>query len=160
MMPISVFENRFETPVTFVLEPDDEQHELPPLARIGVRYSFKPGVDERTFADLGERTIRFWCDAELREIEIVHPAPFDLLLWDICVNGGCCGGPAEHVADLLPKQGSVTAVEFARLVIQAEGGGSNESWLAAKFVEHMGGSSAPAGALVQNLANPFDAAVE
>lgn len=156
-MPISVFENRSEGPLTFILEPEEVHHELPPLARIGIRYSFGSGTLDRTFADIGERTIRFWCDSEAREVEIVQPNAFDLLLWDICVKGGCCGGPAAHVTDLLPSDGVVTAEEFARLVIQAEEGGSNEEWLAAKFVERMGSSSVPAEALVQNLSNPFDA---
>jgi hypothetical protein len=157
-MPISVFVNTQEVPVTFIVEPDDEQHEVPPLAKIGVRYSFGQGVIDRTFVHVGERTVWLWCDAEIREIEIVSPTPFDLLLWDICVNGGCCGGSAMHVTDLLPQKGTITAAEFAKLVIQAEEGGSNEAWLAARFVEHMGSSLAPAEALVQNLANPFDSA--
>jgi hypothetical protein len=156
-MPISVFENRFEEPITFVLEPDEVRYELPPLARIGIRYSSGSGTVDRTFADIGERTIRFWCDSEVRDVEIVEPNAFDLLLWDICVKGGCCGGPAAHVTDLLPSGGVVTAEEFARLVIQAEGGGGNEGWLAAKFVERMGSSSMPAETLVQNLSGPFDA---
>ncbi|WP_137864532.1 MULTISPECIES: hypothetical protein [unclassified Sphingomonas] len=155
-MPISVFENGSEEPVTFILDPGDVHHELPPLARIGVRYSFGLGLVDRTFADIGERTIRFWCEGEMRDVEVVQPNAFDLLLWDICVKGGCCGGPASHVTDLLPSNGIVTAAEFASLVIQAEGGGGNEEWLAAKFVERMGSSSMPAQALVQNLAQPFD----
>jgi hypothetical protein len=155
-MPISVFENGSDEPVTFILDPGEVHHDLPPLARIGVRYSFGLGADDRTFADIGERTIRFWCNGEVRDIEVVQPSAFDLLLWDICVKGGCCGGPAADVTDLLPSEGVVTAEEFARLVIQAEEGGSNEGWLAAKFVERMGSSSVPAQALVQNLAQPFD----
>jgi hypothetical protein len=50
----------------------------------------------------------------------------------------------SHVTDLLPSNGVVTAAEFANLVIQAEGGGGNEEWLAAKFVERMGSASMPA----------------
>ncbi|MGV3455576.1 hypothetical protein [Sphingomonas sp.] len=156
-MPISVFENRVEEPVTFILEPGEVQYALPPLARIGIRYSFGPGAVDRTFAYIGHCTIRFWCDSEVRDVEIVQPNAFDLLLWDICVKGGCCGGPATHVTDLLPSQGVVTAEDFARLVIQAEEGGSNEEWLAAKFIERMGSSSVRAETLVQNLSNPFDA---
>lgn len=157
-MPISVFENRFETPVTFILEPGGEQHELPSLAKIGVRYSFSVGQADQTFTDIGHGIITFWCDAQLRETEIVHAGPFNLLLQDICVNGGCCGGAEVRVVDLLSEQGTVTAADFARLVLQAEGGGSDESeaWLVAKFVEHMGGTSVPAAALVQTIANPFD----
>lgn len=155
-MPVSVFENRFEAPLKFSLEPGDETYELPPLTKVGVRYSFALGEVNRTFADFSEGHIRFWCNAEARDVEITYPSPFDLLLWDICVNGGCCGGPAAHVTDLLPKHGTITATEFAQLVIQAEEGGSNEAWLATKFTEHMGQSSAAAEALVQNLANPFD----
>ena len=123
-MPISVFENRVEEPVTFILEPGEVQYALPPLARIGIRYSFGPGAVDRTFAYIGHCTIRFWCDSEVRDVEIVQPNAFDLLLWDICVKGGCCGGPATHVTDLLPSQGVVPAEDFSSLVLQSDEGGS------------------------------------
>jgi hypothetical protein len=83
-MPVTVFENTTTEPLSFSLEPDGERYEVPPLARIGVRYSFENGTVDRTFADVGENSIRFWCDAGNREIEVVHPTPFDLLL---CVSG-------------------------------------------------------------------------
>ncbi|MES2175894.1 MAG: hypothetical protein V4523_18395 [Pseudomonadota bacterium] len=151
-----MFENRFEEPIIFVLEPGEVRHELPPLARIGVRYSSGSQGFDRTFTDIGERTIRFWCGSDEREVEIVKPNAFDLLLWDICVKGGYCGGPTAHVTDLLPSKGVVTAAQFATLVVEAEGDGGNEGWLATKFAEHMGSSSAPAEMLVQTLENPFD----
>ena len=167
-MPISVFENSFDEPITFFLEPNDEQHQLAPGARIGVRYSFAPDQVDRTFADVGARGIRYWCDSEHREVEIVYPDAFDLLLHDICVKGGFCGGLVKdqpiHGTDILPTTGIVTAEEFATLVLRAESDGGSppakvERWsamLQSKFVEHLGHSSVSAGALVQNLAQPFD----
>ncbi|MGV3478490.1 MAG: hypothetical protein ACO1O3_00960, partial [Sphingobium sp.] len=163
-MPISVFENRFDEPIVFSLEPHDERHELPPLARIGVRYSFGPDQMDRTFADVGRNEIRFWCDSEHREVEIIYPNAFDLLLYDICVKGGFCGGlvndQPSHVTHLLPTTGIVTAEEFATLVLRAEGDeGSQpanvERWserLQSQFVARMGRSSVPATELAQNLA--------
>ena len=85
-MPVAVFENTTPKPLTFVLEPNDEQYEVPVLARVGVRYSFEEGAVDRTFADVGEHVIRFWCDSKDRDVQIVHPTPFDLLLWDVCVS--------------------------------------------------------------------------
>jgi hypothetical protein len=168
-MPISVFENSFDEPITFLLEPNDEQYEFAPQARLGVRYSLAPDQNDRTFADVGRHGIRFWCDSQHREVEIVHPTAFDLLLHDICVQGGFCGGLVEdqaiHVTDILPTSGMVTSEEFAILVLQAEGDGGSppakvERWsalLQSKFVEHMGQSSVPAEVLVRNLTMPFDA---
>lgn len=167
-MPISVFKNYFDEPITFLLEPNGEQYELAPQARIGVRYSFAPDQVDRTFAYVGRHDITFWCDSEHREVDIVHPNAFDLLLHDICVKGGFCGGLVEdqpiHVTDILPTKGVVTPEEFATLVLQAEGEGGRppanvERWsarLQSKFVEHMGQSPVPAEALIQNLAEPFD----
>ena len=167
-MAVSVFENSCDKALTFILEPNREVYNLPPLAKIGVRYSFDPGVDERTFADFGEHHIRFWCDSKRRDVEIISPNSFDLLLQDICVRNGFCGGIANgqptHVTDLLPAGGLVTADEFARLVIRAEHDGDDPSdkvkrWtklLTAKFVEHMGAIEAPAEALQRNLELPFD----
>ena len=154
--------------MTFTLEPNDEQYELPPLAKIGVRYSFEVGADDRTFADFGNHTINFWCDSKPRDVEIIGPSRFDLLLWDICGGNGFCGGIVNnrptHVTDLLPASGMVSAEEFARLVIRAEDDGGDppnkvERWteqLKAKFIRHMGGGEAPAASLQRNIVVPFD----
>lgn len=167
-MPVTVFENTTSKPLTFVLEPNDQHYEVPVLARVGVRYSFAEGAVDRTFADVGEHVIRFWCDSQNRDVEIVHPTPFDLLLRDVCVRLGFCGGlvngKPSHLTDLLPDVGVVTAEEFAKLAISAEGGPPSSSdqqrrWvavLADAFFEHLGTASAPAESLVQNLAQPFD----
>lgn len=153
----------------FIIEPDEEGYDLPPLARIGVKYIFGPDSNDRVLADIGEHEIRFWCDSPQRRVEIVHSNAFDLLLWDICVHQGCCGavvdGKPVHVTDLLPASGVVTAAQFAELVIRAEGEAdaapaSIAQWtarLSASFVQHMGGESAPAEALMGNFAQPFDA---
>jgi hypothetical protein len=168
-MPISVFENHREEAIAFLLEPNDERYELPPLARIGVRYSFGEGEVDRTFSYVGSHGISFWCDSQNRQVEIIHPNAFDLLLWDICVGHGFCGGVVNgqptHVTDLLPATGMVTAEGFAELVIRADGDGQSPAdkhirWVAslgAMFIKHMKSASVPAETLVQNLAQPFDA---
>ena len=123
-MPITVFENTTAKSLTFILEPDEQQYEVPRLARIGIRYSATEGVTGRTLVDIGEYGMRFWCDSEDREVEIVYPTPFDVLLWDMCVNLGFCGwsvnGKPIRVVDLVPTAGVVTAEEFAKLAIIAE----------------------------------------
>ncbi|MDP1912362.1 hypothetical protein [Brevundimonas sp.] len=167
-MPVTVFENTTAESLSFLLEPDGERYEVPTLARIGVRYSFENGAVDRTFSDVGEKGIRFWCDAKKREVEVVHPTPFDLLLWDMCVRLGFCGGLVNgnptHVKDLLPEVGVVTAEEFAKLAINAECDvqsppDQQARWVAllsTAFIERMGASWVFAEALVQNFAQPFD----
>jgi hypothetical protein len=167
-MQVTVFENTTEKSLTFILEPNEQQYELPRLARIGVRHSVNDGVMGRTFADLGEHRIRFWCDSQDPEVEIVYPTSFDLLLWDMCVNLGFCGwtvnGQPTHVVDLIPKAGMITAEAFARLAISADGDDQgtaeqHQRWidrLSAAFIKHMGALSVPAQNLTQNLAQPFD----
>ncbi len=138
------------------------------LQEFGVRYSFDEGTVERTFADFGGGMIRFWCESQNREVELVYPTPFDLLLFDVCVRLGFCGGLVNdkptHVKGLLPATGTVTAEQFARLAISAECDQRSspdkearwEAKLVAAFIEHLGAASVPAESLVQNLAQPFD----
>lgn len=167
-MHIAVFENTTEKPLTFVVEPNLEQYEVPVLAKIGVRYSFKKGAAERTVVQVEEGIIRFWCESENRDVELVSPTPFDLLLRDVSVRLGFCGGLVNdmptHVTDLLPANGVVTAEGFAKLAISAECDQRSspdkelrwEAMLAAAFIEHFGAASVPAASLVQNLALPFE----
>ncbi|MDF7777056.1 hypothetical protein P1X14_17495 [Sphingomonas sp. AOB5] len=165
-MPIAVFENHRDEALTFIIDPSGQVFEVPPLARIGVRYAFASGAPEWTSASHGERSISFWCDAPGIEVEIVHPMPFDRLLWALCVTYGCCGGIVDgepvHVTDLLPGAGTVTASQFALAALAAEGiddGDARARWmprLEALFRKHMGADEMPAEALARNLANPFD----
>lgn len=150
------------------MQPSDESYELPTLAKIGVRYSVAEGATDRTFTDVGDHRVYFWCEAADRKVEIVHPTAFDLLLWDMCVRLGFCGGVVNdkptHVTDLLPTTGMVTAEEFAASAIRAENDvqsppAKHDRWMAMltdKFLEHMGAPSVPASALTRQLANPFD----
>lgn len=167
-MPIAVFENTTDKPLTFVLEPRREQYEVPVCAKVGVRYFCEEGAVERTFVDIGDGVIRFWCDSQDRDVELVNPTPFDLLLRDVCVRLGFCGGLVNdkptHVTDLLPATGLVRAEEFAKLAISAEcdqrsSPDKEARWsamLAAAFIEHLGATAVPADSLVQNSALPFD----
>lgn len=150
------------------MEPNEEQFELPQLARIGIRYSFGDGLVDRTFAHVSKHGIRFWCDSPDREVEIVYASQYDLLLWNMCVGGGFCGGLSKgepiSVNMLLPATGMVSAEDFAALALRGEGDGGSppahvERWTAFlrdKFIEYMGRSSVPVEELKQNLAEPFD----
>lgn len=167
-MQVSIFENSGDDPLTFTIEPCDQRYEVPPLAKIGVRYAFADGTANWTSTDVGKHSISFWCDAAEIEVEIVHPGAFDRLLWALCVGHGFCGGivndePA-HVTDRLPSGGVVTAKQFALLAIACEGDGEEEParrdrWVAsivALFREHMCADSVPTERLTRNYANPFD----
>src|SRR4051812_23856595 len=146
-MPIVEFENRDRTPLMLMIEPSGERHEVPHLARAGIRYSLQEGVEDRCYSAVSAQEISFWCDADSYEIEIVCPSAAGRLLWEICVGGGWCGGIVDgkptSVDDLLPATGSVTAREFASLAVQASGWPANEppkehdlDWISAKFIEH------------------------
>jgi hypothetical protein len=165
-MTIAVFANQRDATLKLVIEPTDEEFEIPQLATIGVRYTPK-NDDSRTYTSVSEGWISFWCDADSYEVDIVYPTAFDRLLWDICVTGGWCGGFLEgeyvHVKDLLPKTGTVTARDFARLAVSEDGWPDAASvpakhlaWLEEKFVLHLGAESVPAEDLRQNLAQPFE----
>ena len=45
---------------------------------------------------------------------------FDTLIRDACAIYGNCGSDDVHIRDLLPKSGTLTAEEFARLMLTAE----------------------------------------
>lgn len=166
-MPIAAFENRHEAPLILVVEPWGEKHEIPHLSTAGIRYVLKEGDEDRSYCGVYEGQIDFWCNADSYEIDIVHPSAFDRLLWDTCANGGWCGGLVDgkptHVTDLLPETGTITAQEFARLAIRADGWPESEPvpdkhlrWLEAKFIEHLGAPIVNADDLRQILARPFD----
>ncbi|MBV7258171.1 hypothetical protein [Erythrobacter crassostreae] len=45
---------------------------------------------------------------------------FEKLVYDACVIYGNCGTGDTHIYDFLPKAGTLTADEFARLMLKAE----------------------------------------
>jgi len=150
-----------------VIEPLHEHYEVPHLATAGIRYRPDEGEEDRSTSVVGEDQIDFWCNAHAVEVDIVHPSPYEKLLWDICVNLGFCGGLVNgvptHVSDLLPADGTIDAEAFAALAIQAEGGWdvdqARRRWsetLEAKFVEHLGSREVPVGALKEIQRRPFD----
>ena len=168
-MTIAAFENRRETPLVLVIEPWGEKHEIPHLSTAGVRYALKDGAEDRSYSVVSDNQIDFWCNADSYEIEIVHPSAYDRLSWDICVNGGWCGGIVDgkptRVDDLLPEVGTVTAEEFAKLTARADGWPESKPvdekhlrWLEAKFVEHLGSPSVSTDVLRQITARPFEGA--
>ena len=72
---------------------------------------------------------------------------FDTLIRDACVIYGNCGTGDLHVRDLLPKNGALTADQFARLMLKAEKMPKwrygkqyeeNFAWCAARFRSTMG----------------------
>ena len=166
-MPIMEFENRREAPLVLVVEPWGDRHEIPHLSSAAIQYVLKEGAEDRCFSTVSDIGIDFWCNAESYQIEIVHPPACDRLSWDICVNGGWCGGIVDgkptRVDDLLPATGSLSAEEFARLVIRADGWPESEAfpdkhlrWLEAKFIEHLGARSVDVEVLRQTRVRPFD----
>lgn len=166
-MPVAQFENRNEKPLLLTIQPWGEEHEVPHLAIAGIRYSLKNGDEDRCHAVIAEGTVEFWCNADTYECDIVHPSLFDRLSWDICVNGGWCGGIVDGnpttVDNLLPRTGEVSSQQFAELTMRADGWPEGEQleekhlrWLQAKFVEHVGAESADAEDLLRSVARPFD----
>ena len=168
-MPIVAFHNRRKAPLVLVVEPSGEKHEIPHRSTAGIRYALQEGAEDRSYCDVSEGQIDFWCNADGYEIEVVHPSARDNLLWDICVIGGWCGGIVDgkptHVEDLVPRTGTVTAQEFARLAVRADGWpdavpvpDKHLRWLEAKFVEHLGAEAVPCEDLHRITARPFDEA--
>ena len=165
-MPIAEFENRNESPLVLIVHPWGDEHEVPHLATAGIRYSLKDGAEDRCYTVAADGKVEFWCNADCYELEVVNPSPFERLTWDICVNGGWCGGIIEGnpttIYDLLPRSGKINARKFAELTMRADGWPNGEQfddkhlrWLEAKFVEHLGAASVQAEILRQNSAPPF-----
>ena len=81
-----------------------------------------------------------------------RPNAFDGMMHEYCADLGWCGGVKDgkplHVSDFIPETGSVSADEFARWLITAEGFDLDQlsasdlrRWmpqLKAMFVKHMG----------------------
>lgn len=166
-MAIVEFENFNDAPLVLVIEPWGDRHELPHLARAGVRYSVTDGAEDRCYSAVSGQTIDLWCGADRYDIDIVHPSPCQRLLWDICARGGWCGGIVDgkptRVGDLIPVAGTVTAEDFAQLSVRADGWPTSEPpkehhlrWLEAKFVEYLGGRSVEAQLLHRTARRPFD----
>ncbi|WP_447728069.1 hypothetical protein [Sphingomonas koreensis] len=153
--------------LTLVVEPWEDEHQVPHLATIGVRYVPRAAEVDRSTCVVSEIRIDLWLDADSYEVDLVHPTAFDRLLWDICVRGGCCGSIIDDVPttvdDLLPESGDITAQAFAMLVCRAEGYLESEApsekhiaWLEARFREHLGAASVNAASLRRNLRRPFE----
>lgn len=103
-MPTLIFDNSHDEPLRFVVDPSGTEYEIPPHGKLGIRHEL--AKDPPQFVDVGKYGIRFWCE-EPYEIDIVHPSAFDLLLYEICLRMGFCGGLVDdkptHVSDLLPE---------------------------------------------------------
>jgi hypothetical protein len=81
-----------------------------------------------------------------------RPNAFDGMMHEFCVKLGWCGcvkdGKPLHVSDFIPETGAVSADEFARWLITADGFDPDQlsasdarhwiSQLKAVFVKHMG----------------------
>lgn len=165
-MPIVVFENRHRATLILKIEPGRDEHEVPPLAFAGVRYALKKGAEDRCYAVMADGEVAFWCNADSYEVDIVRPSLFERLSYDICVNGGWCGGIVNgeptHVYDLLPETGPITGREFAELAMRADGWPEETPfeekhlrWLEGRFIEHVGSNSVNAEELREHTARPF-----
>lgn len=167
-MIIKTFQNRHEEPLTIVVEPWRDEYEVPHLAEAGILYAPKDSRLDRSTCVVSERQIELWLDADRFEIDIVHPSVYQRLSWRICVGGWCGGivdGVPTAVDDLLPPSGTVTAHQFAELVIRADGWPAADPypekhlrWLSDRFAEHLGATSVDAKKLRHNLRRPFDQA--
>lgn len=82
---------------------------------------------------------------------MAHPNEFDGMMHELCVDMGWCGtvkdGKPLHITNFIPETGRVSADEFARWLIMADGLDPDERsaeikrWiteLKAVFVRHMG----------------------
>ena len=81
-----------------------------------------------------------------------HPNAFDGMMHEFCVKLGYCGcvkeGKPLHVTHFIPETGPVSAAQFARWLIAADGFDPDQlstselrrliGQLAAVFVKHMG----------------------
>ena len=90
-----------------------------------------------------------------------RPNAFDGMMHEFCVKLGWCGcvkdGKPVHVSDFIPEAGPVSADEFARWLIMADGFdldrlsdpelGRWMTQLKAMFVKHMGSDVIEAGNL-------------
>ena len=166
-MPILVFENYETSDLELTVEPWGDRHLVPHLAEAGIRYTLSDGAEDRSYSSVSNGRIELWLNADRYEIEIVPPTPFGRLMWDICVNGGWCGGIVDGklttVDMLLPKSGTVTAGAFAELVDEAECGPMPEPpnpdllrWLEGRFVEHLGADEVGVEQLQRMRPGPFD----
>ena len=165
-MTIATFANRHERPLVLVVEPWGNTYDIPALGEVGIRYALSEGAEDRSYLSVEEDRIEFRCNADGYDVDIVPPSAFDLLCYDICVNGGWCGGLLDDkpisVDDFIPEEGQITASEFARMAIRADGWDESEPfpekhlrYLEKKFIEHLGAPSAPAEALRRNKTRPF-----
>ena len=104
-----IFANRNEADLLLTMEPSGERIKVPHLAEAGIRYSLKDGAEDRCYAYMSTDAVEVWCNTDSYEVDIVYPSAFDRLSWDICVNGGWCGGIMDGnpttVEDLLPQTG-------------------------------------------------------
>lgn len=165
-MPIVEFENQNDDDLVLTVSPWGDEHKIPHLARVGIRYTLKVGEEDRCYASISDNSIDFWCNADTYEIDVVLPSLYDRLLRCLAV-GGWCGGIVNDkpttVCDLLPATGMVGAQEFARLVMVADGWPQTEplaqrhlDWIEAKFVEYLGSEAVSVDVLQPNLARAFE----
>lgn len=87
---------------------------------------------------------------------MARPNAFDGMMHEFCVGLGFCGGikdgDGSHVTQFVPEAGLVTAEEFARWLVIAEGldPDQNQPWLdrlKTVFLRHMGAEAVDASQL-------------
>lgn len=93
-----------------------------------------------------------------------RPNAFDGMIFEFCAKLGWCGcvkdGKPLHVADFIPRTGPVSADEFARWLVAADGldpdkfSRSELTQLQTVFVRHMGARVVDANRLRAGHRNP------
>lgn len=164
-MTIATFINYTDKPLTFIIEPWADRHEVPPKGEVGIRYQLRDGAEDRSASVMTEGEIEFWCNAEDYEVDIVQPTTRDLLFWELCVGLGWCGSPAGSIGNFLPKNGTVNAVDFSEAVFLSEGedpSSQNEkelgwhSSIQKLFITYFGDAAVSAGELYETSRRPFN----
>lgn len=164
-MTIATFINYTENPLTLVIEPWDDRHEIPPKGEGGIKYQLKADAEDRSASAISNGEIEFWCNTEDYEVDIVPPSSRDLLFEELCVGLGFCGSPAGHVDDFVPKTGTVNATEFSQAAFLAEGEEPNSKSekdlrlhgkIQSLFVKYFGNDAVLAEKLHEITPRPFD----
>ncbi|WP_260482613.1 hypothetical protein [Sphingomicrobium flavum] len=172
---VLIFENSEDEDLKFRIQPSDRDFVIPPLGRLGLRFSRKSDEQQtdRHHIDWSRHGLSIWCDDQDLEIDIVAPTAFERVSWLVCVAYGWCGsffdGKMQKAEDYLPKTGVVTAQDYQAAVFKAEGASldgepfegdaklkSDGSYIIDLFRKEFGSDAVPAEEIHNGSGRPFD----